>query len=99
MNISTVGIIKYQGRLPSFGYHFRLCIKTQERIEKHKEEIEELEALENTVDVPIPPNVIGTIVPPMDMPSVPQRPEGSIYYEQVFEKVVLNLATLAGIYL
>ena len=55
--------------------------------------------MENTVDVPIPPNVIGTIVPPMDMPSVPQRPEGSIYYEQVFEKVVLNLATLAGIYL
>ena len=52
--------------------------------------------MENTVDVPIPPNVIGTIVPPMDMPSVPQRPEGSIYYEQVFEKVVLNLATLAG---
>ena len=52
--------------------------------------------MENTVDVPIPPNVIGTIVPPMDMPSVPQRPEGSIYYEQVFVKVVLNLATLAG---
>ena len=42
-----------------------------------------MEALENTVDVPIPPNVIWTAVPPLEVPSVPQRPEGSIYYEQV----------------
>lgn len=54
----------------------------KERIEKHKEEIEELEALENTVDVPIPPNVIWAVVPTIDVPTVPQRPEGSIYYEQ-----------------
>ena len=59
-------------------------ILSQERIEKHKEEIEELEALENTVDVPIPPNVIWAAVPPLEVPSVPQRPEGSVYYEQVW---------------
>ena len=55
----------------------------QERIEKHREEIEELEALEKTVDIPIPPSVIWTPSTPLEIPVVPQRPEGSIYYEQV----------------
>ena len=54
----------------------------QERIEKHKEEIEELEALEKTVDIPIPPNVIWTQTTPLELPTTPQRPEGSVYYEQ-----------------
>ena len=55
----------------------------QERIEKHREEIEELEALEKTVDIPIPPNVIWTPGVPLELPAVAQRPEGSNYYEQV----------------
>ena len=54
----------------------------KERIEKHKEEIEELEALEKTVDIPLPPNVIWASPLPVDIPAVPQRPEGSVYFEQ-----------------
>ncbi len=57
----------------------------QERIEKHREEIEELEALEKTVDIPIPPNVVWTTGVPLELPAVPQRPEGSNYYEQVLD--------------
>ena len=63
----------------------------KERIEKHKEEIEELETLENTVEIPIPPNIICTAPTPLELPVCPQRPEGSAYYEQVIKYLYLYL--------
>jgi len=54
----------------------------KERIEKHKEEIEELEALEKSVDIPMATNVVWTPTAAEMAETTLPGGEGSTYFEQ-----------------